>query len=351
MHVTFCCDSDEKIGGGHVFRCLNVARALKMLVRSKGVNIDISFYSESLLEESSQQIHAEGFKLRYPSLKSSKLNMRNYPFKEDGVTTDLIFIDKYEFGDFELEIERASFKKIIIIDDIGKHKTKKCWLYVNPAIWASSEECNHSAPSLTGKQYAIVSERLVKAKNSDLTKNSIFDVLVCLGMSDQTTIIKMIINSLELYRSRQLKVNLISPFIKSQGTSIGAENFFHEYKLTEYNANMSNLYNGSEICFVACGGMALECLYLEKKAAFFCVAENQIRTMEMIQSSGFPTVDCFTNLPNEAPVQLRVDNLVETTLACRYDKNFLNKPLLDGLGAQRIASFVWSLLGKENKEA
>lgn len=171
--IIFRTDSSDKIGGGHLTRCINLGNNL----RKK--NIEIFFLCQNL----------SGLDIRL--LKNSKhkffLLKENINFKEDALETieflkknnfsnSILIIDHYEI-DFKWERLVSNYvKKIIVIDDLASKK-HECDILINQVYGIKEstykELVNKSCKLYLGSKYIMIKPEFAALREKFVKINSI----------------------------------------------------------------------------------------------------------------------------------------------------------------------------------
>ena len=142
MNIAFRTDSSYRIGTGHVYRCLNLARKFKKK------KIKCYFFSNNLPGNINDLIKDE-FELLTITNKNSKDLYLEKDNEKDAKNTikfikklkiDLIFLDSYLIKeDWELKI--AKFCKIVLISDFLDRKSF-CDYYLNYNLFYENKNIN-----------------------------------------------------------------------------------------------------------------------------------------------------------------------------------------------------------------
>ena len=171
--VVFRTDSSDKIGGGHLTRCINLGNNL----RKK--NIQVFFLCQNL----------PGLDIKL--LKNSKhkffLLKENINFKEDALETikfiqknnlsnSTLFVDHYEI-DFKWErLVSKYIKKIIVIDDLASNK-HECDILINQVYGirksAYKKLVNKSCKLYLGSKYIMIKPEFTALREKFVKINSI----------------------------------------------------------------------------------------------------------------------------------------------------------------------------------
>jgi len=170
--VLFRVDANFKIGGGHLYRCLILA---KEFTKRK---INVTFYS-----------NLEG---------DFKKWIENYQIINDidNKHFDIIIFDGYNF-DYQYinSFNKNRLTKIIVIDDFADKEKYNSDLIINPNFYDETPLYYGIDKSkvITGFESIIINDEVLNIKNQ--TKNEINNVLVTFGNSDPDDLTSQVINS------------------------------------------------------------------------------------------------------------------------------------------------------------
>ena len=266
MNIGFRVDSSNKIGTGHVNRCITLAKSFK----KKGIkNYFISRIDKGNINK---KIIKEGFELK-------KISNRKHDINKDAEKTklfikkykiDLILIDNYLIN-LLWEKQISKLCKIIFLDDCLKRKTI-CDYYINYHNLKSKNKdnkffLNKKCKRFLGPKFSIVKTIPLK-KKLRINKKKIF---VFMGGVDNKNITSKIISILKSKEFSNYKINIMIgqrnlrkkiiikmvKKLKNFSTDIGRfdnlYNFFNEANLSIVNAGVTmyeNLTFGREVLVI-----------------------------------------------------------------------------------------------------
>ncbi len=182
MRVTFRVDASEKIGNGHVYRCLSLAEGLL----ERGVEVD--FICREHDGNLNDLIKSKSFPVT-ALIKPKKRNEINTYADFLGVsqtddaeetinalqgdTTDYLILDHYAL-DIEWESRlKARVNNIILIDDLADSE-HICDAVINQSYFSLKEHYKNLVPShcefLLGSQYVLLSTSFKNSRNKLLER-------------------------------------------------------------------------------------------------------------------------------------------------------------------------------------
>lgn len=184
--VIFCCEASDKIGSGHVMRCLTVANFL----RSNGWDCSFSVSDEALKV--------------VPALSTSGHHIIGKQEAFDKKNTDIVVVDNYSLSAKDEVLYRQSARHIVIFDDLAD-RSHDCDLLLDQTFGRDPDEYGCLVPDhavvLTGAEYALVRPefsvmrmRTLKRRRED--KGLMRRVLVTMGGTDPDNVTSIVIDGL-----------------------------------------------------------------------------------------------------------------------------------------------------------
>ena len=172
-------DSSHKIGGGHFWRCFNLAKLLK------NKNRNFFFISNQLGKGFIDILKKEKFNyIKINNLK--KISEIKYQIKQK--ILDVFISDYYELKSKSKKEIKKIVSSLIVIDD---HINKKhcCDIYINNNFMTSAskkkiKKLNPNTRLLLGIKYFIHNQKNLKITNKQKIKKEIKNIFVFFGSSD-----------------------------------------------------------------------------------------------------------------------------------------------------------------------
>ena len=179
-NIALVFDSTYMIGGGHFWRCYNLARILRKS------NKNFIFISNSLKKEFINLLKESKFK--YLKLNNLK-NINKLEFIIKKFKIDILVTDYYEFSYKDKKRLKNSVDKLIVIDDYV-NKKHFCDIYINNNFMSMQTKSkikmlNPEAQLLLGPKY-VINEKIIKKKNKFKKKSNSF--FVFFGSSDPSNL-------------------------------------------------------------------------------------------------------------------------------------------------------------------
>ena len=175
--IIFRADSSDKIGSGHIFRCINLAKKLKRK------NNRILFICQNLKGNFINYIKKNKFKVIINKNVSKEKKIYNWSkknqIKDANFLTnkekkiDLIVSDHYGLGSTWRKKIRPFCKKIFLIDDFDRNK-EFCDFYLNHNQYHFKNNLKKPKINLCGIDYLLTGNNLKFIKKKTNLKKNIF---------------------------------------------------------------------------------------------------------------------------------------------------------------------------------
>ncbi|MBO9489049.1 UDP-2,4-diacetamido-2,4,6-trideoxy-beta-L-altropyranose hydrolase [Endozoicomonas sp. G2_1] len=223
--IAFRVDASSKIGAGHLFRCLNLAKRLL----SNGN--DVTFLTLLESEEHQQLLRRHGIRVLNLVEASGDLINKDWqlqdasqcsraispPLDNDTVTNkqfDLIVVDHYAIDHHWQKLMVNYYKELLVIDDLANRSHLANYL-VDQTLGCVKANYQSLVPNycqlLVGSEYIILnpdfanyrSKALVKrAKGLAKTNKDKINILISMGACDPDNISQILYDSLKTLRQR-----------------------------------------------------------------------------------------------------------------------------------------------------
>ncbi|HEY0234807.1 MAG TPA: UDP-2,4-diacetamido-2,4,6-trideoxy-beta-L-altropyranose hydrolase [Afipia sp.] len=182
MKIAFRVDANNEIGGGHLVRCLVLARSLA------AGGADICFLTNNSLS-AIDPVHSGFSVIRAEKPASPIAPMLTTAFPDTGA--DVLVIDHYEINEAEERAARAQTHFILSFDDMPTRR-HDCDLLVDQNFGTDPAEytalISPGSRVLAGSQFALLREEFGRSRAEALqhrVSGQSRGVFVCFGMSDQ----------------------------------------------------------------------------------------------------------------------------------------------------------------------
>lgn len=354
MNVIFRVDSSLSIGTGHIIRCLNIAKQLKVvggeclfITKTHNGNIidkisEENFSIREILSEDKNDVYIEDEK---NWLGGNQINDAKIFCKficDDCIVPDIIIVDHYSLDTKWEKYVKEKFPSciLVVIDDLC-NRSHFCDFIIDQTFGRQLADYNAFNPNeaklLMGTQYALLhpqfrklrAESLIRKQNNKKKKN----ILLTLGGIDNNNTTGKIIDFLN---------ESASDFINEIDIVIGSRYAFKEklqkeildskYKIRihQNTNNMPELMMGSDLAIGALGGTTWERCVMGLPAVNICIANNQKTIAKKLSAAGMIVLDAKFLDSQSLLASLR-------TLNDNYERQKeLAKNICDGNGLLRI---------------
>jgi UDP-2,4-diacetamido-2,4,6-trideoxy-beta-L-altropyranose hydrolase len=310
--------SKPKDGGGHVKRCLSLAREMRseaeinFVLDDEGGHWNALLNAESvqtLLVEDALQLHWNG-----------------------------CLLDGYDFTTKETEHWRKASEQMVVIDDVGA-PNKNADTIIRPTV-VGGPPAEPGQTLLDGLEYALIDPAYAAGETRN-HKASVRDILVSLGLQDSRNVCSVAINALERafrdppdnFAHDEFKIVVaIGPaaphlaHLKNMAKNSGMQ-----IEIVTDKDDLIELVSGSDLMIGAGGVSLLERLSAGLPSVSIAVAENQIPSVALAAEAG-------ATLESGYDVEDLANNIfrVVTDADFRQELSTRGQQLVDGRGCERI---------------
>jgi UDP-2,4-diacetamido-2,4,6-trideoxy-beta-L-altropyranose hydrolase len=315
-------DGDNQIGLGHVYRAINLAKALKK------IKIKVFFITKSNIVKKLAPKHNVILLTKTSSLEKIISEIK----------PNVIVIDKLHEQSKMIKSFKK-FAKVIAIDYIGENKSLLD-IGINMLYPISGiKNCN----SYSGLEYSILNQRFQNEKPIRINKTA-KRLLIIQGGSDTPCFTPRILgalNDLDL----DIKITIVlgpafkcwNKLDKAKRNSEKPHKIFHNVK------NMNSLMKTHDIAITGGGMTLLEFSRLGIPSIVICGAKFENETAKLLEKNGFGVNLGFNNNLPKRKLISAVKNLI-TDYKTRQKMNTIGPRLVDGKGAHRVAQIIGSLI-------
>ena len=314
MKVLFVCDAGAAVGGGHVMRCLTLARAL----RAQGA--EVAF-------------------VRTPDTESILARFApDVALAEDTTGGDLVVLDSYRMDAARESEWRAKAMRLAVLDDLARpHEAD---LVLDPSFGRG--ESDYAAPVvLAGPAYALVRPEFAARRGTALDRRGepARRCLVSLGLTDVGGITGRVAEALA---GSGLTLDVVVGAGARSLPTLEAMAARGAVTLHIDTTDMAGLIERADICVGAGGSSVWERACLGLPTVTLILADNQ-RDMAMKLDEAGATLALDARWPGlERRLAEAVARLVEDD-GLRSRLSATSAALCDGLGAERAASALMAL--------
>lgn len=334
MNIFFRVDSSEKIGSGHLFRCLSLADQL----RKNGENVifvsrifpgnmcdlieKLKFKVHQLPpgngEIISQNKHSEWLGVSWQQDVQETINV----LRSFDKPIDWMIIDHYAIERSWEERIRPYSKKIMVIDDLAD-RFHDCDLLLDQNLYADLETryknlLPEHCQRMLGPQYALVRMEFFEARRKLRDRNGLIkNILVFLGGADPNNVTVKVLKAVKVVNRPDIVVNVVvgsanpnKEMIAGICSSIPNANYFCQVD------NLAKLTEDADLAVGAGGSANWERCLLALPAIIVVTAQNQLETTLALEKSG-----AIMNLGWHA--EMNVENLVDAINCVLNDREKL----------------------------
>jgi len=316
--VLFRSDGSVKHGLGHLSRSLNLAEGFFSL----GYKVDILTFDDEatkdFLNKKSKKVVKHLFSKKY--IDEKLLEMAN--------KYDLVFLDSYTISSKQIEKLHKFSKTLVAVDDHAS-KPLDVDIVVNGNIYASDLDYADltQAHILSGPRFSLINPiynkfHMVQKEISKKIKKS----FVILGSAEEEEILDKVIEGIKKF-SKEIKISVSTKLNKRYG----------DLEIVPFRETLAQDIFESDLVVSASGVTASEVLSVGTPGIFIITVDNQLLVGEKLKELGFDVLKRMEITPQ------KISNLINTlNVEKRQKLSKVGKELVDGLGVQRVASYITS---------
>lgn len=351
MHkkIAIRCDGDEKIGMGHIRRCLSLAKHLK-----KRGNIDVYFIltrlgeAAGLIENSGYSVQVtgdqdEGFQNLKNFIRQKKINC-------------LVVDERVSLSQSNLmELKRCNIV-IAIIDDLSDKRLAANLIFYPPIKQLEILNWDtFSGQVFSGWEWVILGGEFEQNKDYSKEAESNFlaipKIMVSLGSSDVCNLTLEVINALDTV-DKIFEIDVvIGKLFKNLDlvkASLSESRFIHKINIHENPDSMKYLIDRSIFCIANFGVTAYEIISCGKFSLVLCATEDHYDSADIFEKNGFSKRLLTKVGENDIPeIQKYIIEGSAEILDNEAELNTLNmkeKSISCGNGAKNVADIILSNL-------
>jgi UDP-2,4-diacetamido-2,4,6-trideoxy-beta-L-altropyranose hydrolase len=338
MNVFVRADASPDIGTGHVMRCLALGRELA----DRGATL--TFVMRDPPPAVAALVRAEGFgldALPEPGSLPADDAAQTAAAMSDHGQPDWLIVDHYGVDERWQDQVRPSVRKIMVIDDLARHK-HACDLLLNQNLIPNAAEryrtlVPHACETLLGPRFALLRAEFAKAHRSLRRQfDRVANVLVFLGGGDPDGVTLKVLAGLQEISGPEMRVTTVAGAANAHRSAIerlcaGRPG----YRVLATSGEMATLMAESDLAIGAGGISIWERCCLGLPAIVIGIAENQYEVSERAAEAGVCLyLGRFADFsPAAFSASLKV-TLVNSSL--RHSMSLAGTALVDGLGCGRV---------------
>lgn len=356
--VIFRVDSGNIIGIGHLMRTLTLAEEFKKKCSK------IIFICNKHKGNLNQLVLDRGFELIELEVDDTISNNHNTWLTRKNLEDSIIcreklshidienrlyIVDHYSIGQEWSSSLRFKNNRIVFIDDMAD-RSLDCDLLINQTLNFDEGKYRNltNCKKLIGSKYTILRKEFLECKENAIKirkKNSLDNVLIMMGGSDQFNITGHILQNLKEYFEKNFKsITVVIGFASEHYKAV--EDLKNKYsipvKLIRQSNRISELMLESDIVFGAAGGSCWERAVLGLPSYIISFSDNQTQIAENLESSGaIKYLGDFRKIK-----KLELQEILESNEITKDNYQEIvkkNYSICDGLGCRRIIKEIDSL--------
>ena len=322
LKIVFITDGNHKIGMGHVYRSLNLAKTLQKR------NHNIVFMTK---ENFSKKIISKTNTCKlYKKIKNTSVINFLKTF-----SPDIFIIDKLNETKSSLKTLQK-FCPVIAIDYTGTNKEM-----INFGINILYHKTGVQRNSLSDFNYAILNEKFHKKKRKKIGKQ-IKSVIVLQGGADTYCFTPKIVKALnKLENNFKLIIVLGSSFKCWSKLNSVLRQCDKPVKIYHDTQDIASLMLKADLAVTAGGNTLLELAYLGIPSIVVCAEKFEIETAKLMEKKNFGINVGFGKAISTSIIQSNLYNIINN-YGLRKRMNKIGPKLVDGNGAQRITQIIES---------
>jgi UDP-2,4-diacetamido-2,4,6-trideoxy-beta-L-altropyranose hydrolase len=330
--ILFFADGGPDIGGGHVMRCLTLARAL-------GERTDCAFAATPVVKPLIETFAPSWIQ----ALNTPEATVEQVRALASAFSPEWLVIDHYRLTRAGESALRAPGRRLMVMDDLAD-RPRDCDLLLDPGYGRVAEDYRGLVPDgadvLAGPSYALVRPEFAAARAQALARRgegSVRRVLVSLGLTDVGGVTGRVVQALlPVLGEVQLDIAL-----GSAAPSLGAIETLDDRRVLLHvdTPDMARLMKDADLAIGAGGSSVWERACLGLPGVTVILANNQRELALRMQADGLTVAvhaagEEFESSLSAAHGQLAGDQVLRAAISTRL------AALCDGLGAHRVAEMM-----------
>ncbi|MDN5249892.1 UDP-2,4-diacetamido-2,4,6-trideoxy-beta-L-altropyranose hydrolase [Betaproteobacteria bacterium LSUCC0117] len=359
MIVLLRAAASEKVGNGHLIRCINLAIQLRKLqVSCKFLCYNQETQVKKTLRKSQlEYITLDGEETSFSEAEKNPNGefkfydsqaIADFERHVEKIKPDLLIIDDYNIDITYESIFRPHVGRLMVIDDLANRK-HDCDILLDQNLFREQyERYQNLIPShcitLYGPLFALLAEEYSTSRKSAVIRSGApKNILICFGGHDPYNLSEKILRGLLSISTECLNIHLAISSSNKNISSInaateGAENVRIHFDLP----SLQGLISTADLAFGATGITTWERCCLGLPSAIITFADNHVELAETLHELGFVFLIGHYPSVDDAYLRDRLEYLLhKLDIRTCSEKCF---GLVDGLGAETVALIL--TLGK-----
>ena len=334
-------DADERIGIGHVMRCLALAQEWQQ--RGGRVCLISALKSTPLLE----RVRSEDVEIA-PILatpgSAADLQQTLEAARHSGASW--LLLDGYGFTrDYMLGVQAAGLH-LLLMDDLADRDLSGIEAVLNQNAYASEAMHAHCHPCpqlLLGTRHTLIRREFLAARRPRTTAQKANRVLITLGGADLPNFTLLVLRAMQLLRARRLNLRVVLGATNRHLQSLEAELpvllATHDVELMVNPPDMPSLMHWSELTITAAGSTCWELCCLGVPQVVIETADNQRMMAPYLTRHRLAEVFGKLDETGLGEFSRRVADLLDNPVE-RERLAQAASSVIDGAGAERVVNYM-----------
>jgi spore coat polysaccharide biosynthesis predicted glycosyltransferase SpsG len=328
----------NRIGLGHVMRCLSIAQGLKQDIQDDSFEIEWITNNEAV-----PFIEKKGFR----AIVSESFDATEKEFYQS-IKPDCILLDTYAAGNVYLSFLKSVSKTVVLIDDNNdRYVSEAVDLVINGNIYADTLSYHVTLPTaktLLGPAYLAMKEEYWDPQTIEPPETD--SLLVTVGGADPFNVMELFAEALKDYPVSE-KTLIIGPSFEPLKITRIKNSFGNDFHLIFSPDTLKPYIRRAGIVITAAGSTVYEVLRLCRIPIIFEIANNQKRIADALQSERILNLGWYQELSSE--------KILDAVRLAFSSKNFLDREyrelfsLFDGQGVHRIVRSLVAFMGGKDE--
>ena len=339
--LTIRADADNKIGAGHIMRCIALGQAWK---RRGGSVRFISRLSNKTIENI---IRSENFSLTHiapqDSLNANRLQIETILHKTQ---SQWIVLDGYQFKNEQHKQYKKNGQKILIIDDYNHLPFYEADILLNQNIGSNkfNYQCSPNTKKLFGNEYVLLRNEFLHPKIKIRKRHGkVRNILVTMGGADPDNTNLQILKSLSKlhFENLSVRVRMVTGYTPRHIKSLAVEKKKSglNIEFIKNTKNMPGLMEWSDICISAGGSTAWELSYMGVPTVYISIAKNQVAIVNELEKHQSGINGGWYMDLNPEILSKVIRNLIQNT-EHRKSLSLNARKLVNGTGADKVVETI-----------
>lgn len=334
MKLLIRADGDEKIGTGHVMRCLALAQAWQ------GAGGTVGYVTASMTPALQNRLLTENISV-YPmtAVPGGPQDAAQFVVVAQETQADWLVVDGYQFdGGYQTAVSQSGIP-LLWIDDFGHAPPYAASFILNPNIYGAPELYPKRLPTtklLVGCDYCLLRKEFWHWRRGEKPQKERkgHRVLVTLGGSDPDNVTEFLIRALgqvNLPLEVVVVVGGSNPHMARLETAVSHT---PHIQLQRNVTNMPTLMEWADIAIAAGGSTSWELCFMGLPTLMVILADNQEKIVLGLEQAGIVINLGWHTLLNDETVVQRVKDLLQNSTQ-QVQMSQIGQKLVDGFGGRR----------------